>query len=162
MDSFHRGKLECQRKETDEQDPYAVAIVKRTAGRRTKVVGHVPRRISTACSLFLQRSGNIDCTITRARRHSSDLPQGGLEVPCTLHFSGDAQLMSKITKLLKLKNDRIDKSDTSCDGVEKDKLQQLTKSETFDKDKLQQLTKSEMTMAFKEVHKPIKIIDVRT
>ena len=98
-----------------------------------------------------------------------------------------------------MKNERIDKSDTSCDGVEKDKvqqltksetsdkdklqeltksetsnkdkLQQLTKSETSDKDKLQQLTKSEMSdkdklqqpetsMVFKEVHKPIKIINV--
>ena len=46
----------------------------------------------TACSLFLQRSGNIKCTITEARCNSSDLSQGGLEVPCTLHFSGDAKL----------------------------------------------------------------------
>ena len=36
-------KLECQSKEANEQDPYAVAIVKRTAGRKTKVVGHMPR-----------------------------------------------------------------------------------------------------------------------
>ena len=143
---FIGEKLECQREEANEQDPYAVAIVKRTAGRRTKVVGHVPRRILAACSLFLQRSGNIKCTITGARCDSSDLPQGGLEVPCILHFSGDAKLMLKITKLLKLKNERIDKSDTSCDGVEKDKVQQLTKSE--------------MSMVFKEVHKPIKIINV--
>ena len=32
---FIGEKLECQREETNEQDPYAVAIVKRTAGRRT-------------------------------------------------------------------------------------------------------------------------------
>ena len=34
----------------------------------------------------------IKCTITEARRYSSDLPEGGLEVPCTLHFSGDGKL----------------------------------------------------------------------
>ena len=51
---FIGEKLECQREEANEQDPYAVATVKRTAGHRTKVVGHVPRRISAACSLFLQ------------------------------------------------------------------------------------------------------------
>ena len=173
---FIGEKLECQREETNEQDPYAVAIVK-TAGRRTKlVVGHVSRRISAACSLFLQRSGNIECTITGTRRYSLDLPQGGLEVPCTLHFSGDAKLMLKITKLLKLKNELINTSDTSCahDGVEKDEIliQQLTKSETKNKpqqlnkfqmpdnDKLQQLTESQTCMVFKEVDNPIKIINV--
>ena len=36
--------------------------------------------------------------------------------------------------------DKIDKSDTSCDRVEKDKVQQLTKSEMY--------------MVFNEVHKP--------
>ena len=77
---FIGEKLECQREEANEQDPYAVVIVKRTAGCRTKVVVHVPKRISAACSLFLQRSGNIECTITGARRYSSDLPQGGLTV----------------------------------------------------------------------------------
>ena len=30
---FIGEKLECQREEMNEQDPYAVAIVKRTAGR---------------------------------------------------------------------------------------------------------------------------------
>ena len=80
----------------------------RTAGCRTKLlVGHVPKRILAACSLFLQQSGNIECTITGTRRYSSNLPQGGLEVPCTLRFSGDAKLMLKITKLLKLKNEQI-------------------------------------------------------
>ena len=43
----------------------------------------------------------------------------------------------------------------------KDKLEQLvTKSEMSDKDKLQQLTKSEMAIVLKEVHKPINIINV--
>ena len=36
---------------------------------------------SAACSLFFQKSGNIECTITEARHYSSDLPQGRLEVP---------------------------------------------------------------------------------
>ena len=74
---------ERQREEANEQDPYAVAILKRTARCRIKVVGHVPRRISAACTLFLQWSGNIKRAITGARRYSSNLP-GRLEVPCTL------------------------------------------------------------------------------
>ena len=55
MDSFHR-------EEANEQDRYAVAIVKRTARHRTKVVGHMPKRISAACTLFPQQSGNIEGT----------------------------------------------------------------------------------------------------
>ena len=39
----------------------------------------------------------------------------------------------------------------------KDKLEQLVaKSKMSDKDKLQQLTKSEMAIVLKEVHKPIR------
>ena len=45
---------EWQREEANKQDLYGVAIAKRTAGHRTKVVGYVPRRISAACTLFLQ------------------------------------------------------------------------------------------------------------
>ena len=78
-----RRKTRMPKRGANEQDPYTVAIVKRTAGRKTKVVGHMPRRISATCSLFLQQSGNIECIITGARHCSSDLPQSILEVHCT-------------------------------------------------------------------------------
>ena len=32
MNSFHKRKLQCQIEEANEQNPYAVLIVKRTAG----------------------------------------------------------------------------------------------------------------------------------
>ena len=38
QESFHRRTKE----EANEQDPYAVAIVKKTTGCRIKVVGHIP------------------------------------------------------------------------------------------------------------------------
>ena len=47
---------------------------------------------SAACSLFLQQSGNVECVITEARSYSSDLLQSRLEMPCTLCFTGDANL----------------------------------------------------------------------
>ena len=87
MDSFLfiGEKLKCQQEEANEQDPYAVVIVKEQLGIKPRyVVGQVPRRILVACSLFLQRSGNFACIITGIRHYSSNLPQGGLEVPCTL------------------------------------------------------------------------------
>ena len=51
-----------------------------------QVVGHVPRRISSICSIFIRRGGFIKCTVTSHWCYSSDLPQGGLEVPCKLTF----------------------------------------------------------------------------
>ena len=41
------------------------------------VVGHVPRKISTMCSMFLRKGGVMKCTITGPKRYSSDLVRGG-------------------------------------------------------------------------------------
>ena len=45
------------------------------------VIGHVPRKISSVCSLYICRGGEIHCRVTGFRRFSADLEQGGLEVP---------------------------------------------------------------------------------
>ncbi len=69
-------ELPCRKDVGNSHDPYAVAMV-----RASTTVGHVPRRISSICSIFLRRGGNITCTVTGSRHYSGDLPQGGLEVP---------------------------------------------------------------------------------
>ena len=71
-------ELRCQREEDNPRDPYAVAVTK----SRTGVVGHVPRYLSTVCSLFIRRSGAVYCIVTGTRRYSRDLPQRGMEIPC--------------------------------------------------------------------------------
>ena len=74
-------------------DRYAVAVVKGT------VVGHLPKKISKISSLFLRRGGYIKCEVTGKRRYSSDLSQGGLEIPCRLIFkSKDKKEIDKIKK----------------------------------------------------------------
>ena len=40
------------------------------------------------------------CKVTGSRRYSRDLPQGGLEVPCTLKFQGSTKDIDKVKKLL--------------------------------------------------------------
>ena len=86
----------CKREPENPTDAYAVAVVANSI-----VVGHVPRKISAACSLFLRQNGStVHCTITGKRRCSEDLPQGGLEVPCKLMFEGDSVYVAKIKKLL--------------------------------------------------------------
>ena len=52
------------------------------------------------CHIFIRRSGEIRCEVTGPRRYSSDLPQGGLEIPCTLTFTGKEKDVSKVKKLL--------------------------------------------------------------
>ena len=76
--------MACQREEGNLCVVYAVAV-KANAGI---VVSHLPRTILSACSLFLRQSGTIVCQVTGSRRASSDLPQGDLEVLCTLKFAG--------------------------------------------------------------------------
>ena len=87
-------ELQCACEESNDSDPYTVAVM-----NRHNVVGHVPRRISAACSIFLCKRGMIVCTVTAPRRFSADLPQGGLEIPCTLRFTGESQYIWKVKKL---------------------------------------------------------------
>ncbi len=81
----------CNRERFNSADPFAVSVVKAST-----VVGHVPRRISPVCSLFLRRNGTIRCRVNGSRHHSLDLPQGGLEVPCILTFEGATKDVKKV------------------------------------------------------------------
>ena len=72
-------ELACLRETDNEHDRYTVSVVKSAT-----VVGHLPRKISTPCSLLIRQGGSIHCRITGHRRYSSDLPQGGMEAPCDL------------------------------------------------------------------------------
>ena len=80
--------LPCRRETANRYDPFAVAVTK-----NDMIVGHVPRRISAICSMFLRRklnfNGTIMCHVTGNRQYSRDLPQGGLEILCILIFTGN-------------------------------------------------------------------------
>ena len=89
-------ELECSREPTNMADRYVVAV-----RNEETIIGHLPRKISKVCSLFLRRGGSIRCTVTGSRRHSSDLPQGGLEIPCSLLFTADMKEIIKLNKVLK-------------------------------------------------------------
>ena len=86
----------CLREEGNPFDPFAVSVV-----RAGSIIGHVPKNISAACSLFLRNRGSIECTVTGSRRYSRDLVQGGLEVPCKLTFKGESKYVRKVEKLIK-------------------------------------------------------------
>ena len=88
-------QLECVREPRNVNDRYAVAVVKNEI-----VVGHLPKKFSRLCSLFLKRGGAVHCQVTGGRRYSKDLPQGGLEIPCAVFFKGTARDIATIKKLV--------------------------------------------------------------
>ena len=63
-------------------------------------VGHIPWKISSVCPVFLRRGDRIRCLVTGSRRFSTDLPQGGLEVPCLLIFEGREKDVAKAKRLV--------------------------------------------------------------
>ena len=63
-------------------------------------VGHVPKDISRIAKFFIAHGGEIACIIT-GKRQRSQLPQGGLEVPCKYVFkTKNKTMMEKLKKLL--------------------------------------------------------------
>lgn len=74
-------ELDCPREMNNPNDLYVVNVLK-----GTQVVGHVPCKISRTCAVFLRNSGIITCTVTGNHCYFHDLPQGGMEIPCSLNF----------------------------------------------------------------------------
>ena len=65
-----------------------------------EVVGHVSRKVSRMCAVFLRNGGTIKCTVSGSCCYSHDLPQGDMEIPCILGFFGEEKWL-KISKLIK-------------------------------------------------------------
>ena len=92
--------LQCSREDGNAHDLYAVKVMK-AGTRAVTMVGHLPKKTSSTCSLFIRKGGTIDCEVTDPnRKYSRDLPQGGLEIPCVLTLRGTKDLMDKAVKLL--------------------------------------------------------------
>ena len=92
-------ELACEHESSNMVDRYAVAV-KKDSG---EIVGHVPKKISRMCSSFLDLGVQITAVVTGRRRYSSDLVQGGLEIPCDLRFTGHQQHIEKLKRIMKLK-----------------------------------------------------------
>ena len=100
-------QLDCVPEALNPKDVYAVVVV-----RSGITVGHVPRKISAVCSLFL-RNGSTKCIVTGNRHYSEDLPQGSMEVPCKFIFEGKTTEIIKVKKLLTICPSQVQASKTS-------------------------------------------------
>ena len=81
---YVREEFLCKIEEDNDPDPYAVSMMK-----QRQIVGHVICSISRAFAVHLRSHGAVTCTVTSGREYSSDLEQGGLQIPSTLCFTGD-------------------------------------------------------------------------
>ena len=72
------------------EDRYAVAYYK-----SEEVVGHVAQKILRLCAAFLRRGRAMKGTVIG---YSSDLEQGGMEIPCKLTFMGPPTELQKMQK----------------------------------------------------------------
>ena len=96
-------ELLCQRETGNSSDMYMyiVACVLKKDGT---TVGHLPRKISHICTLFIRRGGTISCLVNGRRKYSADLSLGGMEIPCILLiFKGESKEIKKLVKLLSKK-----------------------------------------------------------
>ena len=78
---YHMGGLLCEETHND-RDRYAVAEKKNNASCNWIFITKTVKIMLT----LLRQGCTIDCTVTGRRRCSADLPQGGLEVPCSFLF----------------------------------------------------------------------------
>ena len=63
-------------------DKYVIALI----NSESVTVGHFPKFMSKLAHFFVKHGGKISCEITGSKRYSSDLEQGGLEIPAKIMF----------------------------------------------------------------------------
>ena len=64
-------------------------------------VGHLPKFMSKLARFFVKHAGKIRCEITGSKRYSSDLEQGGLEIPAKIIFqNSNERIIEEMKKKL--------------------------------------------------------------
>ena len=94
--------LFCQREIGNPHDTLAVAVKRNVAGDdgTMTTVGHIPRKLSAICSIFIRCGGTINCVVNSTRHYSANLQQGGLEITRVLNFMAKTQGGLEIPRVL--------------------------------------------------------------
>ena len=106
--------LQCTTEPGNSSDSHAVAVTKDHT-----VVGHIPRKFSAVCALFITNGGSITCIPTATRKFSDDLPQGGLEIPCKYIFEGDPKYINKVKMIFNILEVNLNMQFLSSDSANK-------------------------------------------
>ena len=91
--------LKARLEPENEYDKYAVAVE-----RCDDVVGHLPKgrstRFAKTVSYFLRASKENCCRVEVIGKRVNLGDREGLQIPCILHFSGEAKFVSKLKDFL--------------------------------------------------------------
>ena len=76
---------------------YAFALI----NSESVIVGQLPKFMSKLAHFFVKHAGKIRCEITGSKRYSSDLEQGGLEIPAKIIFqNSNERIIEEMKKKL--------------------------------------------------------------
>ena len=114
--------LRCIRESGNRDDPFAVAV---KHGNDT--VGHLPRKVSCICSLFLRYGRSISCTVMGDKRRGTDLPQGPqrFEDKGRIRFIEIEGKQAPSDEIVASRNDDKDRAQVSGKSVGKSQQEQL-------------------------------------
>ena len=95
------GSILSAKHEDDPQslvhDKYAIALI----NSESVTVGHLPKFMSKLAQLFVKYARKIRCEITGSKKCSSDLEQGGLEIPAKIIFqNSNERIIEEMKKRL--------------------------------------------------------------
>lgn len=86
-------KLECQHEPMNVHDSHAMGVY-----YNKKLVGHLPKDISTYFHFFTIHSGEVRGEVTGPRRYCKEA--GGMEIPCKLTATGGKKMVERLKQLI--------------------------------------------------------------
>ena len=116
------GSVLSSKHEDDPQslfyDKYAIALI----NSELVAVGHLPKFVSKLTHFFVKHAGKIRCEITGSKRYSSDLEQGGLEIPAKIIFQNSSkriidEMKKKLAPLIKEYNKKTLTAIRTCNQI---------------------------------------------
>ena len=103
------GLIVCH-EENNKYDPCAMAVYREHGPDNDNInVGHIPIELSSTLCFFVKHGRKVSAKVrqeTYRARRASNLEQGGLEVPITVHYAISTQKAQFLTRLKQLTNKR--------------------------------------------------------
>ena len=88
-------------------DPCAMAVYREHEPDNDNInVGHIPMELSSTLCFFVKHGGKVSAKVRQETYRASNLEQGGLEVPITVHCAISTQKAQFFTRLKQLVNKR--------------------------------------------------------
>ena len=119
------GFIVCH-EENNKYDPCGMAVYCEHGPDNDNInVGHIPIELSSTLCFFVTHGGKVSAKMRQKTYRASNLEQGGLEVPITVHCTISTQKAQFLTRLKQLINKRWR---DPCDFLRQQALQQKKES----------------------------------